>query len=108
MEVFDVANISQIPIYNTISVDKYCRLCVFHLIKIPQFRRIGWGLCITEWAEVLPREQALVLGLPKHQIEEIDDGVVLDQTFTVHAEDGGTHTASSMARPMNQRSRRLY
>lgn len=38
---------------------------------------------------MLPREQALVLGLPKHQIEDLDDRAVLDQTFTVHAEDGG-------------------
>jgi len=37
----------------------------------------------------LAREQPFVLGLLQHPIEELDNGVVLDQTLAVLGEDGG-------------------
>lgn len=40
-------------------------------------------------AEVLAREQAFVLGLLQHEIEELDDGVMLDQTFPILGKYGG-------------------
>lgn len=39
-------------------------------------------------AEVLAGEQAFVPGLLQHQIEELDDGVMLDQTLAILGEDG--------------------
>lgn len=40
-------------------------------------------------AEVPAREQAFVLGLLQHPIEEFDDGAVLDQPLVVLGEGGG-------------------